>query len=81
MAARATLRGMKKYKINGRRLAELRCERGMSQAELAAAVGVSTRTIGNVEREQTAPDLAVMVALADVFEVSLDYVCGRTVAA
>lgn len=72
---------MKKYKINGRRLAELRCERGLSQAELAERIGATSRTIGNVEREQAVPSLAVLVALADVFEVTLDYVCGRTEAA
>lgn len=73
---------MKKTRpIIGRRLAELRCERGLSQEELAAQVGVSTRTVGNIEREKTMPDLSILIDLADLFEVSLDFLVGRSKAA
>lgn len=73
---------MKKTRpIIGRRLAELRCERGLSQEELAAQVGVSTRTVGNIEREKTMPDLSILIDLADLFEVSLDFLVGRSEAA
>ena len=64
--------------VNGVRVAELRCERGMTQHDLAAKLGVSVRTIGNVERAKPMPDLSVLIALADLFEVSLDYLVGRT---
>ena len=62
----------------GLRVATLRCERGLSQEELAAKARVSTRTIGNIERARAVPDLVTLIALADLFEVSLDYLVGRS---
>lgn len=70
-----------KKKALGLRVATLRCERGLSQEELAARADVSVRTIGNIERAQTMPDLDTLVTLADLFEVSLDYLVGRSDAA
>ena len=61
----------------GQRLAELRCERGLTQEDLAAEVGVSTRTVGNIERAESVPTLAIIVGLADYFEVSVDFLIGR----
>jgi DNA-binding XRE family transcriptional regulator len=62
------------------RVATLRCDRGLSQEELAAAVGVTVRTVGNIERAATEPELRIVVALAELFGVSLDYLVGRTAA-
>lgn len=64
--------------VVGRRVATLRCERGMTQDEVASKVGITSRTVGNVEREETMPDITVLVALAELFDVSLDYLVGRT---
>ena len=73
---------MKKTRpIIGHRLAELRCERGLSQGQLATKVGVSTRTVGNIERDEVVPTLAIVVELADYFEVSVDFLIGRSSAA
>lgn len=66
-----------KRSIIGQRLAELRCERGLTQEDLAAEVGVSTRTVGNIEREESVPTLAIIVGIADFFEVSVDFLIGR----
>lgn len=70
-----------KRPIIGQRLAELRCERGLTQEHLAAEVGVSTRTVGNIERDESTPTLAIIVGLADYFEVSVDFLIGRSSAA
>jgi len=79
MGRRANLQAMSKAKIIvGRRVAELRCGRGLTQEEFARALGVSARTVGNVEREQSMPDLAIVIGIADFFEVSVDYLVGRS---
>lgn len=56
----------------GERLAELRRERHLSQEELADRLGLSRQAISNWERAQSAPDTANLVALAGLYEVSLD---------
>lgn len=79
MTRRANLQAMSKAKIIvGRRVAELRCARGLTQEDFARAIGVSARTIGNVEREKSMPDLAIVIGIADFFEVSVDYLVGRS---
>ena len=47
---------------------ELRSERGLSQAELAAAVGVSRQTIISIETGRYTPSLPLAMALGRFFE-------------
>lgn len=49
----------------------MRLSRGMSQAELAAMVGLRRSAIGNYENGIREPDLDILEALADAFNVSL----------
>lgn len=49
----------------------------LSQADLATAVGVSTRQIGRYEKGEDEPSLSVAVKLADVFEISLGQLVGQ----
>ena len=42
---------------------------------------MSTRTVGNIERDESTPTLAIVVGLADYFEVSVDFLIGRGSAA
>lgn len=60
------------------RLKELRSERKISQAELAEMVCVSRNTISSIELGQSKPSFDTLIALADCFNVSLDYLVGRT---
>ena len=51
------------------RLQVLRLSRGISQSALAAAVGVSTRTVKYWEHGQRTPNAASLLALAHYFDV------------
>ena len=58
---------------------KLRRERGMTQEQLAEAMGVSTASVSKWETGQTAPELTALMALADFFEVSVDTMLGHSV--
>ena len=64
-------------KTFGRSLKELRKNKGLTQEELAAAVGVYKTTIGHWERGICFPDILVASDLADILGVSLDTLVGR----
>ena len=51
------------------RLRTLRLSRGLSQSALAAAVGVSTRTVKYWEHGPRTPNAASLLALAHYFDV------------
>lgn len=55
------------------RIQSLRKQRGMSQEELADAVGVSRQAVSKWESEQATPDLDKVVIMSDIFEVTTDY--------
>lgn len=59
-------------------LAQLRQEKGIGQKELAACLQVSIGTISNYENNVHSPDLATLCRLADYFDVTTDYLLGRT---
>ena len=50
----------------------------MRQNDLANAVGIDQRTISNYETGKTYPDSFALIKLADYFNVSIDYLVGRT---
>lgn len=54
------------------RIHELRKERHMQQAELAALVGVRRETIGNLENGKYNPSLKLAMDIAKVFETSVE---------
>lgn len=54
----------------------LRRERGMTQEQLAEAMDVSAAAVSKWENGQSVPDIAVLMLLADFFEVSLDALLG-----
>ena len=55
------------------RIQSLRKSNGMSQEELADAVGVSRQAVSKWESEQATPDLDKVVIMSDIFEVTTDY--------
>src|SRR5271165_1286089 len=57
----------------GERVKELRKERGWSQSELAEKVGTDARQISRYENGRITPSLDVVARLAEVFNISLDY--------
>lgn len=60
------------------RMKELRKERKMIQQELADAFSVRVRTYQGYEYGESYPDVAGLIAIADYFDVSLDYLVGRS---
>lgn len=60
----------------GKRIQELRKQRGWSQPELAKKIGTSGAIIGRYERGQMTPSIEVARKLADAFEVTVDYLVG-----
>ena len=57
----------------GIRIRELRKRAGMTQAELAAKIGVSASTVGMYEQGRREPDSAKLVELCNIFGVSVDH--------
>ncbi len=59
-------------------LKKLRLSRGLSQASLGSMVGASQQTINRYENQETEPDIAMLIRLADVFDTSVDYIIGHS---
>ncbi len=55
------------------RIQNLRKTKGLSQEELADAIGVSRQAVSKWESEQTTPDLEKIVLMSELFEVTTDY--------
>lgn len=60
------------------RLKELRLAAGLTQVELAEKLGLSKGAVGNYEAGKRSPDYETLEAIADYFNVELDYLQGRT---
>ena len=61
----------------GKRIKYLRRKRGWDQKELAKRVGISFSYLCNIEKGKPNPSITVFVSLADVLDVTLDYLVGR----
>ena len=62
----------------GRRIKELRTEKGLTQQELAKILNVSSMSISFYENEQRKPDSEFIIACSRFFDVSTDYLLGKT---
>lgn len=60
------------------RLKELREKKGISQLKLAMDLNMNQNSISRYETEQREADYRTLIALADYFGVSIDYLLGRT---
>mgnify|MGYP005834770649 CR=1 FL=1 len=60
------------------RLLSLRKNKGISQKALAAEFGISDAAITMMEKGKRLPSFEVLCALSDYFDVSLDYLVGRS---
>lgn len=61
----------------GDRLSNLRNKKKMSQDELAKVLKVGKSTLGMYETDKRKPDHEMLNKIADLFEVSIDYLLGR----
>ena len=62
----------------GERLAQLRKERGVTQKQIAELLGVAHRTAQHYEYMEREPSIEQLTKLADFFNVSVDFLIGRT---
>ena len=62
----------------GGRLREIRAGKHSTQKQVADAVGVTVRNYQRYEADEQRPAFEVLIALADFFDISLDYLVGRT---
>ena len=60
------------------RVKDLRTQSGMTQQEVAEKLNVTKQTISQYERGQRRPDIEGLEAISDLFNVSSDYVLGKT---
>ena len=61
----------------GAKLKERRLARGLLQKDVAKEIGISREFYVKIELGKQEPRHATLVALADFFEVSTDYLLGR----
>jgi len=63
----------------GSRISQVRKEKGMSQEQLAKALEATPTTVGRYERDEVKPSIEVAVKIAQILEVSLDYLTGSSI--
>ena len=61
----------------GHNILTLRKQKGITQEELAAALGVTAAAVSKWENNYTLPDVLMLSALADFFTVTTDELLGR----
>jgi len=61
----------------GSKISELRKAKKWSQEDLAKEVGSSRVMIGNYERNSNTPSIDIILKIAKVFDVSVDYLVGE----
>lgn len=64
--------------VFGNRLRGLRKYKNLKQKDVAEHFGMAVRTYQNYEGGQREPNFSTLVALADYFDVTTDYLLGRT---
>jgi transcriptional regulator with XRE-family HTH domain len=61
----------------GEHISKLRKQKKFSQNDLGKKVGTSGDIIGRYERDEVKPSIEVASKIADVLEVSLDFLVGK----
>lgn len=62
----------------GQKLKELRTEQGLTQTQLADAIGLSFSAISMYERGERIPDFETIEKFADYFNVDFNYILGKS---
>lgn len=61
-----------------KRLLQLREKNNLSQSAVARQIGVTPALISAYEKQERKPSIDKLIALADIYHVSTDYILGRT---
>lgn len=62
----------------GEKLRELRLEKGLSMRKVAEAIQIAERTYNGYELDTRQPTLETLKDICDYYDVSADYLLGRT---
>ena len=65
-------------KIVAERIRSLRESAKLSQVKMGEIVGAKQSSLNRYEQDQTSPSYEILVRYADYFDVSMDYIFGRT---
>ena len=65
-------------KVFSERVAQLRKQAGVSLVTLGSHLGITDEAVRLIEKGKRSPSFEVLTALADYFDVSLDYLVGRS---
>ena len=76
MINNVSIKEVRKMKFN-ENLVKYRKLKGFTQEEMAEKMQVSRQSVSKWENEEAVPELAKIIKLADILEVSLDTLCGR----
>ena len=68
---------MKGQNMFSQNLQKLRAEKNISQEQLADKIGVSRQSISAWESGKSSPELEKLIALSELFEISLDELTGE----
>ena len=60
------------------RLKEARNEKGLSQKDLAKKINLTQQTYSDYETGRTNPDIDTLTKIADILEISVDFLLGRS---
>lgn len=60
------------------RIKELRLAKGISQQQLADVLHVTQQSVNKYEHDMSIPELDVLIACANYFDVSIDYLVNET---
>ena len=60
------------------RLKEIRKAKGISQLKLAIDLNTNQNTISRYETGEREPGITELIRIADYFNISVDYLLGRT---
>lgn len=64
--------------IFSKRLTELKNKNNIMAKDIASDIGVSKQAFSQYEKQQSTPSADILTAIAEYFNVSLDYLTGRT---
>ena len=64
--------------IFSERFSALRKGAKLNQSQMAETLGITQAAISKIEKGERAASIEVLCALADYFDVSLDYLVGRS---
>ncbi len=64
--------------ILAKRLKQCRKENGYTQMQVSIYCDITERAYQNYELMYREPKIEILVRIADLYKVSLDYLCGRT---